>query len=86
VVSAVLIVLVVRTRAAFWKSRPSRYLLAATCPSAAATLSFPWTPLGPLFGFQPLPPSFLVGLASIVALYFAGAEAAKRLFYRWARL
>jgi Mg2+-importing ATPase len=82
VASAALIVLVMRTRRAFFRSRPSRYLLATTIAVVAATMAIPFTPLGSLFGFEPLPVLFLPVIAGIVALYFCAAEVTKRLFYR----
>jgi Mg2+-importing ATPase len=82
VASAALIVLVMRTRRAFFRSRPSRYLLATTVAVVAATMAIPFTPLGSLFGFEPLPVLFLPVIAGIVVLYFGAAETTKRLFYR----
>src|SRR5690349_11550969 len=46
VISAALIVLVIRTRRPFYKSKPGRYLSGATLIVAAATLALPFTPLG----------------------------------------
>ena len=46
------------------------------------TLLLPYSPLGPLLGFTPLPPAFLVLLAGIIALYVLTAELAKKLFYQ----
>ncbi|MEB3199621.1 MAG: HAD-IC family P-type ATPase [Synechococcaceae cyanobacterium] len=82
VVSAALIVLVVRTRAPFLRSRPSPLLLAATLLVVCGTVLLPFTPLAVPFGFVPLPRRFLLILGLIVAAYIATAEAAKRLFYR----
>ncbi len=82
VVSASLIVLVIRTRKFFLTSRPSRQLLTATLIVSAVTLAFPFLPVAGLFGFEPLPPSFFFLLALIVAVYVAAAEFAKRIFYR----
>jgi len=48
----------------------------------AATLALPYTPLTRLFGFTPLPLSYLGLLAAIAALYIFTAEIAKRIFYR----
>lgn len=81
VVSATLIVLVVRTRGSFFRSRPSRALLLATLVVAAATIAIPYTP-GTLFGFVPLPPLFLAMIGLIVLAYVASVELAKRWFYR----
>lgn len=82
VVSVSIIVLVIRTRRPFWRSRPSRALALATALVVVATVALPWTPLGRLFGFVPLPPLFLAMMGAIVLLYVASAEALKRMFYR----
>lgn len=81
VVSACLIVLVIRTRRPFVKSKPSRYLLAATSLTILATLLLPYTPVGRLFGFSAMPPSYLGVIAAIVVTYVIAAELAKAIFY-----
>lgn len=81
VVSATLIVLVVRTRGSVFRSRPGRALLCTTLAVAAATLALPYTPLGAPFGFVPLPPLFLGLMGLIVLGYVVTAELAKRWFY-----
>ncbi len=86
VVSAALAVLVIRTRGPFWRSRPSRTLTLATLAVVAATVLLPYTPLGRLFGFVPLPLAFLGLMALLVLLYLACAEALKRAFYHRHRL
>lgn len=82
IISAALIVLVIRTRKPFIKSRPGKYLLAATLAIVAATLIIPFTPLKTLFGFTTLPLIFYTTLTGIIVLYIATAEFAKYLFYR----
>lgn len=82
VASAALIVLVMRTRRPFYKSRPSLALLLGTFAVVAVAFVLPVTPLGRVFGFQPLPAAFVPLIAGIVLLYFAAAEWAKRIFYR----
>jgi Mg2+-importing ATPase len=82
VVSASLVVLVVRTRGPFWRSRPSAALTVSTVLVVCATVALPYTPLGGLFGFAPLPASFLGYMALIVVLYVGSAELLKRRFYR----
>ena len=81
VVSASLIVLVVRTRKPFFKSRPGRYLLLATLLVVALTLVLPLTPLARVFEFTLLPLKFVPILAVIVALYVISAELTKAWFY-----
>lgn len=82
VVSASLIVLVIRTRLPFYSHRPSRPLLVATVAVIMAATALPYSPLGPLFRLEPLPASFLGALAVIVVLYVTTAELAKRRFFR----
>jgi Mg2+-importing ATPase len=82
VVSASLIVLVVRTRKPFFMSRPSRRLAVATCLVVGATITLPSTPLGAVFGFTPLGLWYLGALGAVVALYIVTAELTKRVFYR----
>jgi Mg2+-importing ATPase len=82
VVSASLIVLVIRSRRPFFKSRPGKYLVIATIIIVAATLVLPFTPLGHIFGFALLPISFLLMMGLIVMLYIFMAEVVKRIFYR----
>ena len=69
VVSASLIVLVVRTRRPFWQSRPSTALTLATLAVVAGAVVLPYTPLAQLFGFVPLPFLFLAVLGAIVLAY-----------------
>ncbi len=82
VVSAALIVLVVRTRGNFLRDRPGSALLVTTLLIAAATIAIPYTPLGAVFGFVPLPPLFLLTMVFIVLGYILTAAAAKWWFYR----
>jgi P-type Mg2+ transporter len=82
VVSASLIVLVIRSRKPFFKSRPGKYLLMTTLSILTATLIVPFTPLAAIFGFSPLPVSFFLLIGLIVAGYLFTAEIVKKVFYR----
>lgn len=82
VISAALIVLVIRTRRPFFKSAPGKYLLIATLGVVCATIILPFTPLAGLLGFGQLPAMFFVILGVIVVLYMAVAEVAKSIFYK----
>ena len=77
-----MIVLVVRTRRPFFRSRPARPLLLSTLLVVGLTVLLPYSPLAPSLGFGPLPAGFLLAPAFIVVLYVAAAEAAKAVFYR----
>jgi Mg2+-importing ATPase len=82
VLSAALVVLVVRTRHPFFRSRPGGRLLLATLGVMVATLALPFLPFAPLLGLTPLPLSFLALLLLIVVLYILSAEITKGIFYR----
>jgi Mg2+-importing ATPase len=82
VVSASLIVLVIRTRQPFFRSKPGKALWLATLFVMVGTLVLPYTRLAWLFGFTPMPVEFLFVLSGILFLYIVTAEAAKELFYQ----
>jgi len=82
VVSACLIVLVVRTKLPFFKSLPGKYLAIATGLMIVFVIAMPFTPLAQWFGFVKLPLSFYGFTLLIVACYITSAEFAKRWFYR----
>jgi Mg2+-importing ATPase len=86
VVSAALIVFVVRSSNAFYKGRPGKYLVAATLAIVGITVTLPYTPIAPLIGFVPLPLSLLAQLGGIVLLYISSAELAKHVFYRLVKI
>jgi Mg2+-importing ATPase len=86
VVSASLVVLVIRSRRPFFRSKPSRYLLTTTLIIAGLALVIPFTSLGVVFGFVEMPLPFILVMLLIVSLYVLAAELMKRVFYRHARL
>jgi len=86
VVSAALIVFVVRSSKPLFKSRPGNTLVLATLSIVAVTVTLPYTPLAPLIGFQALPLSLLGLLGVIVMLYITTAELAKHIFYRLVKM
>jgi Mg2+-importing ATPase len=76
------IVLVIRTRRPFFRSRPGTLLLAATLLVAGTTIFLPYTPLGALFGFVALPPLFVLMLLGITGGYLVASELVKGWFFR----
>ena len=82
IVSASLIVLVVRSRRPFFKSQPSKLLTLATAVIVIVTVLTPYLPFAGVLGFQPMPARFYPIIAAIVIAYIAAAELAKLLFYR----
>jgi Mg2+-importing ATPase len=82
VCSASLVVLVIRSRKSFLRSRPSKYLLIATLLTVVLSVILPFTLLGSILGFSPLPASFLLLLATIVTAYIISSEMVKTAFYK----
>jgi Mg2+-importing ATPase len=81
VVSAALIVLVVRTRGRLLTTPPSIPLAVATASAILITLALPFTPIASALGFSAVPASFVAAMVVIVGLYVIAAEVAKRYFY-----
>ena len=82
VISASLVVLVIRTRKAFYKSTPGRLLAIAIFTIVGLTLLIPYTPLALILGLAPLPLWVLGILLAIVCMYMITAEIAKKIFYK----
>jgi len=82
VISASVIVLVIRSRKPFFRSQPGKYLLIATLSIAVITLIFPYTPLGTVFGFSPLSLSTCILIMLIVVIYIFTDEVVKTIFYK----
>ena len=82
VVSAILVVFVLRTRQPFWRSRPARPLAVVSLLVAAVAVALPYTPLASVLGFAPLPLNVLLVMLSIALVYFMSTEVTKRWFYR----
>jgi P-type Mg2+ transporter len=81
IVSASLIVLVVRSRRPFFRSRPSKLLVLATAAIVLITALTPQLPFAGALGFQPMPVHFYPIIALIIVAYVVAAEVTKRLFY-----
>jgi Mg2+-importing ATPase len=75
------IVLIVRTRKAFWLSRPSAPLSWLTLAVALLAIAVPYLPGADWFGFVPLPAPVLAGLVVITLAYLGASEAAKHRFF-----
>jgi len=82
VISASIIVLVIRSRKPFFRSKPGKYLQISTFSIIAMTLILPYTPLAGVFGFSPLPLPFLFFIGLIVIVYIFTAEIVKKAFYK----
>jgi len=85
VISASIIVLVIRTRKPFYKSVPGRYLMIATACVAVTAMTIPYTPLAGLLGFAPISPLILLAIGGIAVTYIVITEIAKKFFYKIVR-
>jgi P-type Mg2+ transporter len=77
----VLVVLVIRTRQAPWKSAPHRFMLIATAGAAALAFIIPLSPLGATFGLVSIPLPMIFAILGLTLSYLIVAEVAKRAFY-----
>ena len=85
ITTQVLVVFAIRTRRRFFRSKPSRFLVAMAFGAVAVAIALPLLPLGRWFGFVAPPPLFFVFLIGATAAYLALVEVAKGLFYRFAK-
>jgi P-type Mg2+ transporter len=83
VLTELAVLLVLRTRAAAWASRPSPLLAWTTLAVALLALALPYSgPAAAVLGFMPMPPAMVASLMAIVLAYVAATEAAKHWFWR----
>jgi Mg2+-importing ATPase len=82
VLSELFILLVIRTRRTFFRSRVGGWLFAASIIVGVVTLALPYMPFAALLGLAPLPVSLLLTVAGIVTFYVIASEATKRLMFR----
>ena len=82
VTTELLVMLILRTRRSFTRSRPSTALLVSSALVAALTLTIPFSFAAHDLGFERPPVRMLVALAGVLTGYVLATEAAKRIFYR----
>jgi Mg2+-importing ATPase len=77
-----LVVFVIRTAGNPFRSRPSRPLLLSVLAIVSIAVVLPYTPLGALLRFTPLPLSLLGAIAGLAITYVALVQVVKTWFYR----
>jgi Mg2+-importing ATPase len=77
-----LVVFVIRTAGNPFRSRPSRLLLISVLVVVAVTIALPYTSLGRLLGFTPLPPLLLGVIALLSVTYLLLVQVVKTWFYK----
>jgi len=76
-----LVIFALRTRVSpFFKSKPSKPLLWSTLGIAGLAIAIPFTFIGPLFHFRPLPLDYFLFLLAVIGIYFALVEFVKAKF------
>jgi Mg2+-importing ATPase len=77
-----LVIYVIRTVRAPWRSRPSPALVVSTLAALALGVLLPLTPAATALGFARPPVAIYPFLVGVVVIYLALVEFAKRLFFR----
>jgi Mg2+-importing ATPase len=81
--SEIIVTFAIRTRLPWYRSRPSRWLLATSIGAGALAFLLPYSSVGSVyFGFTPLPAGVVALVVAILVAYFLSAEAAKHPFFR----
>ena len=81
-VTQTLVVFVIRTVGNPLRSRPSRPLLISVFTVVAIAVVLPYTRVGSLLQFTPLPASMLGAIACLAATYLLVVQVVKSWFYR----
>lgn len=78
-----LVIFLLRTqRVPFWRSKPSRPLIATTLVCVAIAIALPFSPAASALGFRSLSVAFFLALAGMVVTYLLVVEVTKRYFFR----
>jgi P-type Mg2+ transporter len=76
------VIFIIRTSGSPFRSRPATALVVSTVAIVAAALALPFSPLGPLLGFVPLPGTYFLFLAGATVTDLLLVEIAKRALLR----
>jgi Mg2+-importing ATPase len=82
ILTQILVVFLIRTRAHPWKTPPDRRLVISAVTALALALIVPLTGLGRWFAFSPLSLGVLATVGAITLAYLGGAQALKHLAVR----
>jgi Mg2+-importing ATPase len=78
-----LVIFVIRTRTVpFFLSKPNKWLTINIAVILGLAILLPYTPLGQVFGFVPLPMTFLLVLVGFIVVYLILVEFMKIWFYQ----
>jgi len=82
ILSASLVVLIIRSKKPLFKSMPGKYLLVVTFIVDIFVMTVPFTPIGQILGFVPIPEIFYLSIGIILGMYIISAEMLKWIFYK----
>jgi len=83
VITEILVMLIIRTRFFFFRSRPSNYLIISSMIILIFVLLLPYSPIAQLLSLVVLPLWTVISLIGIVIAYIIVAEITKIVFNRW---
>ncbi|MGL5207562.1 MAG: magnesium-translocating P-type ATPase [Acidaminococcaceae bacterium] len=82
ILTELLILVVMRTQRPFFKSKPASLLLYTAIGVGLITIIIPYLPISSILNIEPIPPTILLSLLAIAALYIVVTEIAKYYFYK----
>ncbi|MFZ4428549.1 MAG: magnesium-translocating P-type ATPase, partial [Saprospiraceae bacterium] len=82
VITEVCILLIIRTRRSFFRSRISRTLFWTSLSVVVLVLVLPYLPFAPVLGFTPLPAPVALAMVGIAFAYALVSEMTKRWFFK----
>ncbi|MCW1381878.1 magnesium-translocating P-type ATPase [Novosphingobium sp. KCTC 2891] len=82
IVTQILVIFIIRTRALPWRSRPHPMLAVTSLSALAVALFAALGPFAGVFGFAPLPGRLLLAVAGLAAIYLVLAQSLKHLAMR----
>lgn len=82
VMTELIILLIIRTKKSFLKSKPGKLLLITGITAFAITLYLPFSPFSDLLGFSPVPLQQILAIALILLGYTVTADLLKVVFFR----
>ncbi len=82
IITELMMLLVMRTRKPFYKSKPAPALLFSSLGVAIFTLILPYMPFAGLLNIAPIEPAIMLSLFGIAILYIVTTEIAKYFFYK----
>ncbi|MGZ3808264.1 MAG: HAD-IC family P-type ATPase, partial [Bacteriovorax sp.] len=82
ILTELFILLIIRTRKNFFKSKPSKYLVLLSLVGIALTLTLPYIPWAAEIGLVPMPMKNIAVMLAIVTLYIFTADILKVWFFK----